>query len=183
MLKDSRGRKVLRYTEDTSKTRQGGLQHRRLTPKIVDAYENLEKPDRCVVHLFEKYCALRPKKCTCSALYLRPLQKPTPEQWFSNAPLGTNTLASCVHRLCAKAGLGGHRTNHSLTHWTPNPRGLGFFSPTLKRQTREVSGFALIDDEHGKRPCVPSHKVSNFLVQCTYAKPLIFHVQNQICIH
>ena len=34
--------------------------------------------------------------------------------WYSNRPLGHNTLPNTVARLCSSAGIQGHKTNHSL---------------------------------------------------------------------
>ena len=40
---------VLRYTEDISKANQGGLKHRTVSRKVVDAYPNLKQPERDVL--------------------------------------------------------------------------------------------------------------------------------------
>ena len=39
------GLRYLLYKEDVSKTRQGGLNHRKVKPKVVHAYENVSNPD------------------------------------------------------------------------------------------------------------------------------------------
>ena len=116
LRKDHEGRRFLRYTEDTSKARQGGINHRKIKPKVVDAYENRMNEDRCIVRLFEKYCDHRPplEECKTDSFYLRPLQKPSGAVWFSTQPVGRNSLSKVVSRLCEKAGSHGHRTNHSL---------------------------------------------------------------------
>ena len=41
------------YCEDTSKTNQGGLKSRKVTPKRVVHHANMEKPSRCLVQLFQ----------------------------------------------------------------------------------------------------------------------------------
>ena len=51
---------LLRYTEDVSKNHPGGLKARNLTPKVVYHNSNLDKPERCFVHLFRKYMRLSP---------------------------------------------------------------------------------------------------------------------------
>lgn len=107
------GKRFLRYTEDTSKTRQGGLHQRKIAPKTVSAIENTVKPERCIVRLYEKYLSHCPSVHT-DAFYLRPLKEPKGNVWFSKQPVGVNTLSMVVKRLCHAAGLGGHRTNHSL---------------------------------------------------------------------
>ena len=46
---------LLKYTDDCSKTLQGGLKHTRLTPKVITHYANLEMPESCHFRLFKKY--------------------------------------------------------------------------------------------------------------------------------
>ncbi|XP_071095125.1 uncharacterized protein [Haliotis cracherodii] len=46
--------------------------------------------------------------------YYLPLAKPKADRWFSNFPIGHNTLQSIIKRLCRNAGIEGKRTNHSL---------------------------------------------------------------------
>lgn len=112
---DSDGCRYLLYTEDVSKTRQGGLKHRKLTLKSVRAYENTENPNRCIVELYLKYLAHRPSDPKCSsAFYLRPLAKLKSDTWYSCQPLGVNQISGTVARLCKTAHLTGFRTNHSL---------------------------------------------------------------------
>ena len=53
------GRRYLEYTEDVSKSNTGGLRHRNVAPKVTRAYENLIKPERCVVNIYEKYMSKR----------------------------------------------------------------------------------------------------------------------------
>lgn len=107
------GKRFLRYTEDTSETRQGGLAHRKLAPKVVNAYENAEQPKRCTVRLYEKYISHCPKVRT-DAFYLRPLKSPISNVWYGKQPVGINKLSTVVKRLCSAAGLEGYRTSHSL---------------------------------------------------------------------
>jgi hypothetical protein len=51
--------RYLEYKEDVSKCNSGGLDHRKVEPKITRTYENLAQPERCVVKMFEKYMSLR----------------------------------------------------------------------------------------------------------------------------
>jgi hypothetical protein len=53
------GRQYLEYTEDVSKCNPGGIHHRKLKRKQTKAYENLERPERCVVSIYQKYMSLR----------------------------------------------------------------------------------------------------------------------------
>ncbi|XP_062611454.1 zinc finger MYM-type protein 2-like isoform X2 [Saccostrea cucullata] len=53
------GRRYLQYREDISKCAAGGLNSRKTVPKVVNAYENPECPERCIVSLYEKFINLR----------------------------------------------------------------------------------------------------------------------------
>ena len=110
------GIKCLRYTENVSKNNPGGLKQRKLEPKIVEHYENLENPDRCFIKLYECYlmhCPIESERKKLS-FYLTPLKKPKTNVWYSSVPVGHNTLAKTVGRICAAAGIEGFKTNHSL---------------------------------------------------------------------
>jgi hypothetical protein len=117
--RDVQGGRFLRYTEDVSKTNQGGILHKDVKGKVVDAYESTNE-GRCVVRLFEKYVSKCPQKNRPDAFYLRPLQKcgragwANIPVWYACAPVGVNTLGSVVKRLCQEAQLEGFFTNHSL---------------------------------------------------------------------
>ena len=103
---DSKGERCLRYVEDTSKNRQGGLKHRKIEPKTVYAYPNKLCPERCILNVYEQYISHRPISEKCSnAFYLRPLMKPLDKVWFSCQPIGENELMKTVGRLCSDCGL------------------------------------------------------------------------------
>ncbi len=60
ILKDSEGKKYIKYTEDlVSKTNQGGLSRKKANPKVLTIY-GCENPFRNVVRLLEKYLSLFP---------------------------------------------------------------------------------------------------------------------------
>lgn len=108
------GIRFLRYTEDVSKANKGGLKHRRVQKKRVDAFQNKTHPERCLISLYEEYLHLRPQNAP-DALYLRPLIKPgTDSPWFSLQVVGRQTLSRVVPDICKEGGLPGYRTNHSL---------------------------------------------------------------------
>ncbi len=44
-------RACLRYREDESKNRPGGIKGRNIKPKLVDRHENFDNPQRCFVRL------------------------------------------------------------------------------------------------------------------------------------
>ena len=107
-------RAYLRYTEDVSKNKPGGLKGRKMKPKVVLHHANEQDPGRCFVNLFKLYNSLCPKDRPKDVFYLQPLPKPSPGCWFSNKPVGYNKLDGTVARLCKSAGIPGYRTNHSL---------------------------------------------------------------------
>lgn len=107
-------RSYLKYTEDISKNRPGGLKGRKTKPKVVIHHANEENPERCFVQLFKMYNSLCPHDRPKDAFYLQPLKNMKPNCWYSSKPIGHNTLEGTVARLCKKAGISGLRTNHSL---------------------------------------------------------------------
>ena len=46
---------TLQYTQDVSKSNQGGLKHKEIAPKQVLAYTIKDKPERCVVAVYKLY--------------------------------------------------------------------------------------------------------------------------------
>ncbi|XP_046565575.1 uncharacterized protein LOC124274278 [Haliotis rubra] len=53
-------------------------------------------------------------KTDSDPFYLRPLRKPMGDVWYSSQAVGRHSLAAMVSDICQRAGLTGHRTNHSL---------------------------------------------------------------------
>ncbi len=107
------GSNYLVYNENYSKNNSGGLKDRKVRPKSVTHYANETNPGRCLVRLFKKYLSHRPDTSE-TAFYLTPLQKPKGNAWYSSVPVGRNTLAKTVSRICKACGIEGHKTNHSL---------------------------------------------------------------------
>ena len=101
------------YHESVSKNHPGGLKKRSDKPKVVIHHANTERPDRCLIQFFKKYCEHRPNGVD-HLFYLAPIQNPKTKVWFKASPIGTNTIAKTVKRLCEAAGIQGHKTNHSL---------------------------------------------------------------------
>ncbi|XP_067656395.1 uncharacterized protein [Haliotis asinina] len=108
------GCKTLRYTEDVSKTNRGGLKHRRMEKKSISISVNRERPERCLVRLYEKYMSLRPRDGKCSDFYLRPLRFVKDDTWYADCPFGKHPLRGTVGRICKLAGFAGFYSNHSL---------------------------------------------------------------------
>ena len=113
LLENDEGVKFLRYTEDVSKSNRGGLKHKKVQAKSVDAFENPNK-ERCVVRCYETYLSHVPEKKPLNAFYLRPLVKPQGKVWFCSSAYGRTKLSNSVSTICKLAGIPGFRTNHSL---------------------------------------------------------------------
>ena len=84
-----------------------------MQPKRVVHHANVQNPQRCLVHIYKKYLQHRPK-IEEPALYLTPLKKPKDAVWYTKTPIGHNTLAKTVARVCQAGGVPGFKTNHSL---------------------------------------------------------------------
>ncbi len=113
---DKSGMKYLLYTEDVvSKTNQGGLSGRKMSPKVVKAFGN-PNPQCDLVRLYQKYVSLCPPEPKSDALYKYSLCESNrrPCQWYSDKPLGINAISKCVSNLMKQAGKTGNYTNHSL---------------------------------------------------------------------
>ena len=92
------------YEEDISKTNQGGLQHRKCTPKQVVHIANTDNPERCLIRLYQSKC---PQDRPDGAFYLKPLPKPKECVWYSKQPVSHNTLTNTVRHLCNETGIEG----------------------------------------------------------------------------
>ena len=102
------------YTENVSKNNPGGLDNRKLKPKVVIHHANLDNPSRCFVTFYKAYMAHRPKTIEHNAFYLTPIRNPKSEVWYSTCPVRHHTLSNTVNRLCRSVSIGGYKTNHSL---------------------------------------------------------------------
>ena len=102
------------YTENISKNNTGGMAQRKLQPKQVMRHSNTSNQSRCFVHLFKEYVQHCPKERKTTCFYLTALKKPKGDVWYSDTPVGHNTLSKTVKRLCASAGISGFKTTHSL---------------------------------------------------------------------
>ena len=60
------------------------------------------------------YNAHCPEDRPDNAFYLKPLEKPRGDCWYTKSPIGHNTLARTINGLFESAGISGHFTNHSL---------------------------------------------------------------------
>ncbi len=84
--------------------------------KVMTAYQNIDQPSYCVVHLYEKYIWLCPShdpKCSHD-LYLHLLKHYSQHMWYSCQPIGVNTLQQVTSKLANMANLSSKCMNHSL---------------------------------------------------------------------
>ena len=104
------------YTEYGSKNRSGGLKQLKIENKVVRQFES--PGERCHVTFLDTYMLKVPKSALeKDNFYLRPLAKAPDDPiapWFTEVPLGRNTLANMMKTMSKKANLTTEYTNHSL---------------------------------------------------------------------
>ena len=104
----------IRYIDRTCKNWQGGLKHKKVTPKDLTHYVDQSNP-RNLVLLYQQYLRATPDE---GRFYRRPLAPTKNGQIkFGDQPIGKNTLAQYVKRMFDSANIsltGRHITNHSI---------------------------------------------------------------------
>ena len=108
------GVSCLEYYENVSKNNAGGLNNRKIDPKVVRHYENATNPARCFVRLYKLYIDKCPSEVPGDMFFLKPLVRYTANQWYTAQPIGHNLLGGTVKRICTEAGMIGNYSNHSL---------------------------------------------------------------------
>ena len=107
------------WVEGLTKTRQGGLSKtERRIPQRMFAHED----SRCPVKFLELLISKRPQKLKCCGpLYLRPLESPHADVWYSSQPVGIQTINAYMKNM-AKLGkldiTNKKFTNHSVRKTT-----------------------------------------------------------------
>lgn len=106
----------LRFEQESNKTNQGGLLHRKVARKCVDVVGYTEQEERCPVRLFLRYKSLCPVDATTGdgPFYLTPKKVMQERLWYTATPVGVNQLLGAVKRRCALAGIKGNFSNHSM---------------------------------------------------------------------
>ena len=102
LCSDSNGMKYIQYIERCSKTRKFGLKTVAREPKVCRIYPNSDKPERCVVALYEKYISKRPESHGLNghtAFYLTPKKDAVSGSWYKAVPLGIHTIEGTTRRL------------------------------------------------------------------------------------
>ena len=166
---DGDGNRFLSVSRRCRKNNQGGLKHRKIKRKVVDAYENEARPERCIVNLYEKYVSRRPVfGDMCSPFYLRPLEYRGGQHWdvtsiwFSKVPIGRQKLAHAVPSICRDGGLSGYRTNHSLRVSAATRM---FEEGVDEQMIKSVTGHRSDAVREYKRPSNQMHKNISKIVQ------------------
>ena len=96
---DEDGFECLKFTEDLySKTNQGGLCKALADPKVIHCKRNTNESQR-LYRLYNKYIGLMPKTTKARCLYRRSKQRPLPNQWYIDSPLGINSIRPVINRL------------------------------------------------------------------------------------
>ena len=168
------GSPCLIYTENTSKNNQGGLAHLKIKPKRVTCYSNKDNPQRCLVRLFQVYVEHRPAECDDN-FYLTPLKKPKGVIWYSKMPVGHNTLAKTVSRLCTSADISGFKTNHSLRVTTATRL---FHSGADEQLIMSHTGHRSIDGvrSYKRENEAQKRSLSSVLNSASNGQPVPYHV-------
>ena len=113
---DANGHEYIEFRERLTKSRSGGAaaDRRSFAPK---AFENKENPARCPVETYKRFASHRPENMMKedSPFYLAINYRRSGEDtvWYTNGPLGKNTISQFLKEDCRKAGVPGRKTNHS----------------------------------------------------------------------
>ena len=116
------GIECLVYKEKSTKTYKGGMEQRKLSPKVKRYFENTDLPkEKCHIKLFKMFIEHRPP--TTENLYLQSKKDGTSQDaWYTTRPIGINTLQKMLKRMFVNAGLSNDVTNRSLRATLATPR-------------------------------------------------------------
>ena len=64
--------------------------------------------------LFAFFCRPARLQVPGTALFLHPANKPSNTEWYSNRPVGVNTISTVIKNICKETGAEGNFTGHSL---------------------------------------------------------------------
>ena len=119
-VKDVSGKTIyVEWVEGITKTRQGGLvkESRRLPQRLY-----YQGHDQCPVKLLELLISKRPDELKNSGpLYLKPLDTPINEVWYTTQPVGMHTIDTYMKYIAMQGGLdltNKKFTNHSVRKTT-----------------------------------------------------------------
>ncbi|XP_063418164.1 uncharacterized protein LOC134700948 [Mytilus trossulus] len=114
MKQDSNGKEYVEFNERTTKTRTGAKSsdYRAVAPKMFEQKEN----PNCPIKMLKLYISKRPadlQNDPSSKFYLRPLDKPKEDVWYSHQCIGKNKLGTMMKTMAEAAQLYGRKVNHS----------------------------------------------------------------------
>ncbi|XP_063399089.1 zinc finger MYM-type protein 2-like [Mytilus trossulus] len=109
----SDGKEYLEFTEKSTKTRSGKNSGdcRKVLPKAFQVPED----DNCPIKIYKAYRDRRPldMREPDSRFYLKPLNKPKSEIWYSRQCVGKNKMGTIMKDMASKCDLQGRKVNHS----------------------------------------------------------------------
>lgn len=121
--------------------------------------------EHCPVDVYKTFARHRPP-ASCqpeSRLYLQPVKKVTSEIWYTNAPMGKNTIASIAKSMHSSAGLDTKkRSNHSARKTSIQSLLHSGIPPTSVQQ---LSGHKNLQslNSYSTLPCDQQRQLSNIL--------------------
>ena len=116
-VKDVCGKTIyVDWVEGITKTRQGGLvKEDRRPPQRV----HYQGRDRCPVKLLELVISKCPIELkNCGSLYLKPLNTPNDEVWYTAQPVGIHTIDTYMKYIAMQDLTNKKFTNHSIRKTT-----------------------------------------------------------------
>lgn len=172
---------TLRYSENVSKTNNGGLKFRKVAPKLVNHIDQYSVTNQSRSHalLLIKYLEKR-ENISSDAFYLTPIKNPKSD-WYMSVPIGHNVLGKTVSRLCQKAGINGYKTNHSLRATCATrlfDKGVDeqlIMSRTGHRSTTGVRSYKRISEIHNYNTSVVIDSQSIRNMPINEKNPISFH--------
>lgn len=95
------------YYENVAKNNNGSFKNLHVKSTIVPVYPVPKAGERCPVHILDNYFSKLSKE-------MEKVPNDSKKPWYAAVAVGKNTLANLVKNICAKAGIDGNNSNHSL---------------------------------------------------------------------
>ena len=106
---------LLRNMRDVNPGCPNFLEKLHISTKVVPVFACPQAGERCTVYLLDLYLSKLPQEAfTQDVFYLRPLEKMPSDPnhpWYTNVPVGKNTLERKLAIICDRAGIEGSITN------------------------------------------------------------------------
>lgn len=151
----------INYRESVSKSNNGGIKHRKIQPKTVTIFSN-PNPDRCPVKLIKQYRNLCPSTITPDMpFYLTPMVNYSSYQWFSERPIGVNTISDATKRLMKNID-NKFYSNHSLRRTAITRL---YQNGIEEQQISEISGHRSVAVRQYKETCEQQREECSKIIQ------------------